>query len=165
MHSLDTSYPTFDRSRPDAYVATQDGKPQSAIMSYNKCFEYIVSHQPSSVYHACKYEGWDIEHAEDKATEGAILTRPLVWLTTTKCPKCDLALRIDVLEPRERHTIGIAIDDAWHDGDHILWEASYYKTRTGDPIDRDIVDQWDELIHEKIDTFLDEHQDDYVREP
>ncbi len=42
------------------YTVTKDSKPQFRGSDF-ECFEYILKHQPNSVDHATKYEGWAIE--------------------------------------------------------------------------------------------------------
>jgi len=51
------------------YTVTKDNKPQFRGSDFD-CFEYILKHQPNSVDHATKYEGWKIQKT---SLEGLII--------------------------------------------------------------------------------------------
>jgi len=51
------------------YTVTRDSKPQFRGSDL-ECFEYILKHQPNSVDHATKYEGWKIQKT---SLEGLII--------------------------------------------------------------------------------------------
>ena len=51
------------------YTATRDSKPQFRGSDF-ECFEYILKHQPNSVDHATRYEGWKIQKT---SLEGLII--------------------------------------------------------------------------------------------
>lgn len=55
------------------YTVTKDNKPQFRGSDFD-CFEYILKHQPNSVDHATKYEGWKIQKT---SLEGLIIERLL----------------------------------------------------------------------------------------
>jgi len=51
------------------YTVTRDSKPQFRGSDF-ECFEYILKHQPNSVDHATRYEGWKINKT---SLEGIII--------------------------------------------------------------------------------------------
>ena len=51
------------------YTVTKDHKPQFRGSDFD-CFEYILKHQPNSVDHATRYEGWKIQKT---SLEGLII--------------------------------------------------------------------------------------------